>query len=46
MLVTGASGFTGSNFVKMLDDSGWDVVPLVRQNPGLDNSIERKYCYD
>ena len=39
VLVTGASGFTGSYLVRMLDDSGWEAVPLVRRSLGLCNEI-------
>lgn len=44
MLITGANGFTGSNLVKMLADSGWYILPLVHHDSGLDNEMVLDFC--
>jgi len=44
VLVTGANGFTGSNLLRVMDDSGWDVLPLVRRRSGLANEVCLDFC--
>ena len=44
VLITGASGFVGSCLVRMLGDTGWQVMPIVRQNSGFNNEVVLDFC--
>ncbi|MDD5063437.1 MAG: NAD(P)-dependent oxidoreductase [Phycisphaerae bacterium] len=44
VLISGANGFVGSCLVKMLEDTNWQIVPLVRRSSGFDNEVVLDFC--
>jgi UDP-glucose 4-epimerase len=44
VLITGANGFVGSHLVKMLEDTDWQTIPLVRRSSGFDNEVVLDFC--
>ena len=44
VLVTGANGFTGRALIPILEDSGWEVIPMIRCESGLKNEIVIDFC--
>ncbi|MFZ0035312.1 MAG: NAD(P)-dependent oxidoreductase [Sedimentisphaerales bacterium] len=44
VLITGANGFVGNCLVRMLENTDWQVVPLVRRGSGFNNEVVLDFC--
>jgi len=44
VLITGANGFTGSNLIKVLQGSDWEIIPMTQWEIGLKNEVTVDFC--